>query len=324
MQTPKTIPEFLCYKYKGVKRADQILASAVQFAWRCRKYQNWKDVQNSPDDKQTLLRFADALLDSGKYRAADYGKISVIFYNVQRWRKDKQELAEEPDILASWSEAECLISVALENPNVVAQKLGKEIQGAQQIHVDLLWDFFYAWTIFEMLKVQKVPALPACDFKSNMDRNRLDEQIEQIVRFFYNSGGLDAPEPARGTGSRGSLLAIYADLGLPTPRFNHLFSKDDWTASQTPTAIVLRYTTLSPLQLMKVEEVEGNIHLSINSTHDYVKEVVKDTRTKFLFEAVASAYAEAGQQMPAHKEVLDTLTSYLGIILKRRASAKSE
>src|SRR5687767_4753256 len=115
MHPLKTIPEFFCYRFKGVRRVDQILVAAVPFAWKCRKYQNWKEVQNGPDDKQTLLRFADALLTEGRVNLSDFGCISRIFYNVQRWRKDK-EFADEVDTLPSWSELDTLLQVASENP----------------------------------------------------------------------------------------------------------------------------------------------------------------------------------------------------------------
>src|SRR5438105_3185607 len=151
MQTRRPIPEFLCYKYKGVKRVDQIQASAVPFGWKCRKYQNWKEIQNAPDDKRLLLAFADALLNGSQFRLSDYGRISGIFFNVQRWRKDKDALAEEPDVLPSWTELNSLLHIVAENPKVVVQKLEKEVPGFKQIPLDSLPEFFYGWVTVEML-----------------------------------------------------------------------------------------------------------------------------------------------------------------------------
>jgi len=322
MQSNRTIPEFLCFKYKGVRRVDQILANFVPFAWKCRKYQNWKDVQNAADDKPCLLNFAEELLDGGKIVLSDYGRISGIFYNVQRWRKDKQELAAEPDILTSWTEVDCLLSVVAENPKIVVQKLEKEVSGARQIPLSLVWDFFYMWTLLEMLKAQKVPGLPDAEMSPITDKEKLERNITKIVGFLYGSVGLSTPALRRNSGVRGLIATTYRDLGFPTLGFDHIFSKEDFGNTHSPKTVVVRYAELGPLQLLKTDEVEGNIRLAINSDHAFVQEAVKDDKAKTTLEYFLSAYAEASQQFPAQKESLEALTSYLGIILRRKTSAK--
>jgi hypothetical protein len=318
MPTNKPIPEFLCYKYKGVKRADQIQASAVQFAWKCRKYQNWKAVQNDSGDKELLLKFADALLDGGTLRLSDYGRISGIFFNVQRWRKDKDELAEEPDILPSWTEHDALMHVVAGNPKVVLQKLEKELSGFKHIPLSFLPEFFFAWSLIEMLKAQKASNLPEIDLKPPFDMEIFGERVETFVHLFYTSVGLSIPAVSPSSRLRELLCAAHRDLGFPIPRFDHTFSSADVDQGRPPKMVVVRYGQLGPLQLMKATEVEGHIHLVINEEHSFVRHAAKDANTKESLETFLSAYAEAVQEMPSHKDAFEALTSYLGIILKRR------
>jgi hypothetical protein len=322
MQTPKTIPEFLCYRYKGVRRTDQILANAVQFAWKCRKYQNWKEVQNAPDDKQVLLKFADSILDDGKLRASDYGRISGIFYNVQRWRKDKQELAEEPDSLPSWTELDTLLHVVDANPKVVVHKLEKEVLDFKQIPLSSIWDFFYCWALLQMLQAQKVPDLPSMDTTYTAHSEKLAQQITTLVHRLYSAAGLNCPTPPCNSGVRGLISAACADLGLPAPRFHHEFSLADFTDRPAAKTIVVQHASLDPLQLIKIGEVEGHIRLTINADHAFVQAALTDEKARTVLEIFLTAYAEAAQQLPAQKETLDALISYMGIILKRRSNHK--
>jgi hypothetical protein len=322
MQTRRPIPEFLCFKYKGVKRVDQIQASTVPFAWKCRKYQNWKEIQNAPDDKKLLLKFAEALLDGGKLTLSDYGRISGIFFNVQRWRKDKEALAEEPDILPSWAELDSLLHVVASNPKVVVQKLEKDVPNFRQIPLGSMIEFFFGWALLEMLKSQKIPSLPPVDFRPHTDKATIDAQIKNLITFLYTSAGLSSPAVPGDAGVSVMISAAHKDLGFPAARFDYTFSNSDLADAHPPKTIVICYAQLPPLQIIRTKEIEQHIHLTINGDHDFVRDAVKDEKTKALLEAVLSAYAEALQQLPAQKDALEAVTSYLGIILKRRKHDK--
>ena len=315
MHPLKTIPEFLCYRYKGVRRIDQILATAVPFGWKCRKYQNWKEVQSETHDKQTLLRFADALLDGGKVNTPDFGTISRIFYNVQRWRKDK-EFADEADAAPSWVELDTLLQVAGENPKVVIQKLEKEVPGLKQVPPQTLWELFYAWGLLQMLKAQKVPGLPDLGLKAVAEKNNLEEQIVRLIQFLYTSVGLSPV--GHGSNVRTLLTTVCKDLGLPPPPFQHEFAPEDLVQNTPAKTLVIRYAEWNPLQLMKSADPEGHLHLTINKNHEFVKRALSDPKSKALLETMLSAYAEAVQRFPAHKETLEALTACLGLNLQRR------
>ena len=264
------------------------------------------------------MRFADSLLNEGTLKLSDYGRISAMFFNVQRWRKDKQELAEEPDILPSWTELDALMHVVAGNPKVVLQKLEKEVSGFKQIPLNFLPEFFFAWGLIEMLKAQKIPNLPEFDVKPPFDVEGIQNRVEKFIGFLYTSAGLSVPAVSESSPLKDLLCAAHRDLGFPVPRFDHTFSSADVGQGSPPKMVVIRYAQLGPLQLMKVTEVEGHIHLVINGEHGFVRDAANDEKTKELLEAFLSAYAEASQQMPSQKDTLEALTSYLGIILKRR------
>ncbi len=323
MQTAETIPEFLCYRYKGVRRVDQILANPVHFGWKCRKYQNWKEIQNAPDDKQLLLKFADALIDRATLSIEYFGRISGIFYNVQRWRKDKQELADEPDPLPGWVELESLLNVVAENPRIVIQRLEKEIPHLNQIPPSALWELFYGWTIQQMLKAHKMPGVPDFDTTVAAEKEKLDHQVGRLIHFLYSSVGLTCPALPNGSSVQTLISRACEELGFPAPRFDYVFESADLAHGPPPKGIVIRYAKLGPLQLMKAAEVEGHIHLVINEDHEFAKAAAKEERTKALLETFLSALAEAIQKLPAQKDTLDALTSYLGVILKRKNNPKS-
>jgi hypothetical protein len=311
MQPNRPIPEFLCYKYKGVKRIDQIRANAVPFAWKCRKYQNWKAVQNRPDDKEVLLKFADAVLEKNQFPMENYGQIAEIFYNVQRWRKDNDELLPEAEIASSWAAVDSITRLISENPKVLIQKLEKDICDPHEIPASLISEFFFAKEVCEMLSSQKVQEVPTACVNYRCAEMELTTAIRALVTFMYDTAAVKTNDLGTANTTKEMLNCLYRDLGFPAPNFSQVYTPQDFSNSPVPRSVIIRYAKLDPLRLFRPVPVEGHIDLIINENHEFVRSVLKDEKAKQVLEHFLSAYAEASEKLPTQKESLDSLTSYL-------------
>lgn len=317
MNMVQAIPEFLCFKYKGVRRIDQVLADPVKIGWRCRKYQNWKEIYSAADDKKFLLAVADRLIEKGSFSPSDFGRFSRIMFNVQRWRKDKKEFALEPDHHPSWATVDCLLAVVRENPKVALQKMQKDVPGFSRAQPAYFWEFFYSHTLAALLQLQGVPRfqnlVPAAGFT---DSESADRVADTLTKELYDCAGLQAATKTKST-ARERLGGAFSDLGFGNLLFDVNFSAGDFT-SPAPTAMVLKYQQLEPSRLLRLDEVEGSARLTINSSHGFVQEASKEPSTQAVMEAILVAYAEATRKLPAQRDTCETVSSYMGLLLRKR------
>src|ERR1700733_2622933 len=157
------IPEFLAFRYQGVRRIDEILSKSSDFGWKCRKYIKWRDVHNSKDDARALYAFANGLLDEGRLRTDLYGQISGVWFNVQKWRLDKENMSVEPPLRKEWGKHEVLFKAAQMNLALIPARLSE-----LKIKVDTFSSlvaqmFFYACeldTFFCAQNIEHYPTTP--------------------------------------------------------------------------------------------------------------------------------------------------------------------
>lgn len=309
------LPEFLCLKYKGVRRIDQILAQAESFGWKCRKYQNWKQVHVENADKLLLKSVGDLLIDEGKFDLKAFGRLSKIFLNVQRWRADREQMAVDPELLVGWSDLDRLLHVIKERPVILTQKLRRDFTGYEGLSKDSALTLFFATLLLKMLNDEGVPLAAKLSLEPSMPAQERDEVVRRLIQNLYSAVGLPSP-PVKPTAG-GILPLVFANLGFSQPSFDPASYKWDLT-EPTPTAVTLRYIQLSPSVLMKVEISEGATVLVLNSQHPFLADILKNPSAKAAVEQLLSAYAEAMQQMPSSNEDLVLFTSLVGMILRRR------
>jgi len=314
---PITISNFLCYRYKRVIRIDQIEAAAARFAWNCRRYQNWNEVQNSPEDKQVLLRVASALLADGKFERASYGVISTIFFKVQQWRQLKNELTVEPEAHPSWDRCASLFQIAIANPQVMLRELQGKTATLEKLPRDTLAVTFYVRALQDMLTAQKVPGAPVCDLSQGSSMAQLTQRATPLIQFVYTSAGLHAPQASGNPKIQGLLATIVHDLGFAAPNFSYKFVDSDFVNAAHMKPTIISYEQLPDRAMFKIKEVSGQIQLVINTKHEFVVEASAQTNTKLLLEKFLTAYSLALLKQPAARDILEDQTAYMSIILSK-------
>ena len=320
--TPDTIPNFLCYKYKLVLRIDKIESTAVQFAWTCRRYQNWAEVLNTPEDKQILLRVASALLADGKLERDSYGIISAIFFKVQQWRQLKNELTVEPEAHPSWDRCASLFQIALAHPQVMLRELEGVAANLEQLPHAALAVLFYVRALQDMLSTQKVPDMPVCDLGQYSSMAQLTQCATSLIAFVYTSAGLPAPRASGKPNLQALLTTSLKDLGFTAPNFGYEFTQSDFLNAAHMKPTVITYESLPDQRIFKVKEVSGQIQLVINNKHPFVIQAAAQENTQVLLENFLSAYSVALIKQPAARDTLDDHTAYMSLILstKHRSS----
>ena len=312
---PDTIPNFLCYRYKLVLRIDKIEGSAVQFAWKCRKYQNWTEVLNSPEDKQVLLRVASGLLADGKFERDTYGIISAIFFKVQQWRQQKNELPVPPEAHPSWNRCASLFQIAIANPQVMLRELEGVAANLEQLPHAALAVLFYVRALQNLLSAQKVPDMPACDITQYSTLSQLTQHATPLIEFVYICAGLPAPRASGKPSIQALLITSLKDLGFSAPNFGYAFVDSDFTNAAQTKPTVITYEQLTDQRIFKIKEVSGQIQLVINSKHRFVIEAAAQDNTKMLLANFLSAYCLALIEQPAARDALDDHTAYMSLIL---------
>lgn len=317
---PDTIPNFLCYKYKLVLRIDKIESTAVQFAWKCRRYQNWAEVLNTPEDKLILLRVASALLADGRFDRESYGVISAIFFKVQKWRQQKNEQTAEPETHPSWDRCASLFQIAIDNPQVMLRELDGVAAHLDQLPRNSLATLFYVRALQNLLSAQKVPDMPACDITQYSTLSQLTQHATPLIEFVYICAGLPAPRASGKPSIQALLITSLKDLGFSAPNFGYAFVDSDFTNAAQTKPTVITYEHLPDQRMFKIKEVSGQIQLVINSKHEFVMCASVHVNTKLVLEHFLSAYSEALIKQPAARDKLDDHTAYMSLILNRKHS----
>lgn len=314
----ETIPQFLCFRYKGLKRPAEVLADATKLGWSFRKWQNWKQVHVSPEDKQLLKSLGDQLVDHQRFDLMHFGRVSQILLNVQRWRKDRENLAVEPDPLPAWIECERLLVVADENPNVILQQLHRDLAGANSIPAADLVDIFAWHNLALFFSKLKQPDISLSGFWAPWDFALLAEQVRSAIAKLYVSVGLTVPKLSS---VRGLTAKCMCDLGFPA--VNHQAALEPTSLPPEPhhKLPIIKYTSQGPLSLLQVSNVEGHVYVAINRDHAFVKGI-SEMNPKDALEMILTAYAEAATELLRKENDFEQLSLRMGVGLKRLIASK--
>lgn len=312
----ETIPQFLCFRFKGLKRPDELIATSEKTGWSFRKWQNWKQIYIEPSDKSLLKKCGDALVDHAKFSMSDFGRISEIMVKVARWRKDREDLSIPPDPLPAWSELDELLRVFVAAPAAVAVKIQRDHGGLTDVSEDCRLDVFYWLLLMEFFQKLQSPCLKAISKANLTDLKRLEQAITESIRELYISVGLRVPAFSSDTRSRKLVSKCYKDLGFSEPNYD---LKVPWETARTSSAIsqpLVCFDPLGPVELLRISYRESALLLCINKDHALVKELDR-LSSKRVLELLLAAYAEAVASLPNKQDDFEQFSTLLALKAKR-------
>jgi hypothetical protein len=308
------IREFLSFRYRGVRRIDEILAKPTDFGWRCRKYIKWRDVHNSKTDAKSLYSFADELIDNGRVKLDLYGQVSAIWLNVQKWRLDKEKLAIDPPTRKDWEKREILFKAAQTNPTLIPAQLsesGLETDGLSSFAVQIL---FYASELdafFASQKIDRYPTKPVSQSLLPFEEEKVRKVLQDRFGHVYRSVGLKSPKAV----SAAQLLCqIIEDLGFSKIVLNPnlLFPPREHRRSTDP---IIEYVALEKFRLLEVATAAGVAQVRVNLNHPFIKSIAHNGRLDPKAELFIRSYVNSMLRMAGSIKAIETFNSYLGLEL---------
>jgi hypothetical protein len=310
-----TIPQFLCFRYKGLKRPDQITSANTKIGWSFRKWQKWEQVHIEPGDKALLKTCGDTLVDQGDFNLDSFGRISEILLNVARWQRDRENLAIPPDPLPAWNALYELMKVFSATPSAVAVKMQRDIGGVDGVAKDRLLDVFYWHLLTEYFQELKHPQLKAVTFTKPWDLNRLEQATVESIRDVYVSVGLRVPEVSSDSWSRKLVSKCYQDLGFSKPIYDQEIPWGNADAKPSICNPLISFESLGALELLRISHRESALLLCINKDHELVK-AIDHLSPKKVLELLLSAYAESVASFPNKQDELKQVSTLLGMKAK--------
>lgn len=311
-------PEFLCYKYEGVRTVGEIREDATAFGWKCRKYIRWKQIHNEDTDREVLRFFADGLIDKGEINLKLYGAINRIFYNVQRWRLDKEELAIEPPLKKEWEEFHSIARIAKQSPSIILEELRSNNLLIQADSTTIQSAFFlsllnkylslFSKESFQKIQMDELESAPANEFLAKCNKSCVD---------FYGQHGIKFEEAE----SLDELISrIFYDFGVEGIELDStlkLSSNIAQISSGLRGKALISYCEIERFQLLSVSSSGDILHLRLNSNHPFVKSFYEDKNKREHFEELFRAYVLSVYEMPGYGDVLSDFSAYLGLWLYR-------
>lgn len=310
--------EFLSYKYEGVRTIGEISDDPVSFGWKCRKYIRWKQVHNDETDRDVLRFFADGLIEKNELNPRLYGAISRIFYNVQRWRLDKEELSIEPPYRKEWIELHGIARVARQSPSLILEELRSQnlliqsdtttIQSAFFLHLLNKYLTIFSGQKFQQIKLEGISSVPEEEFLG---------QCHESFSDFYSCHGLKFDL----SDSLAELISgVFDDLGIEGIELDSALEFPSNVASISSdhrNKAVISYCEIERFQLLSASSSGNILHLRLNSNHPYVKSLSENKELKMHFEEFFKAYVLSIYEMPGYGDVLSDFSAYLGLWLYR-------
>jgi hypothetical protein len=320
-------PEFYCLKYKGLLSPAKILEDSSQIGWKCRKYQRWKQIHTGDGDKEFLSETGDSLIENGKFDIKSYRKFSEIFFNVQRWRYDKENLLQDPPHRPEWDEIEQLILLGDESKSLLKRRLGEIGLPDIDVRADVAHAFVTMLGFFRLAEAVGLRVIEhgggLVDDMSNtgpIDACTVFEIVRPPLAELYVSVGLQPPE---GSELFSVLAAVCIDLGFSTypevePELLGEIGTDD--AHQS---VVVRLDNLDRARLFSVDLVRGVVVVTANRNHPFVSENLTDEAATRRLAKLALAYGVAANDMFGSAQQITAFTSYLGLALAKPTDKKA-
>ncbi len=303
--------ELLCFKYVGVPRMDEMQKSAKEVGWKCRKYIRWALVHERPTDRIALKKLGDDLVDNAFLQRKYYPDVSDVFFNVQKWRCDKDNLSVEPPRRANWEELRVLIETTNDSPalfNVEVQQYRISLNSQDSLEIQ---EAFWIVKIVEFFNKIDLDNFSAVKTQ--------DTTIIELRKFFY---------PALKTFLQ-KYLSTFAfpkeEMRILEKFFSHFDFKEFKIHDQVPLngqnhemsarKVFIEYCEFEKTNLLKVVFIQQNISLKLNRNHLFTKKFLTDEASRPLMETFLKAFALSYDDMASNESVVEQFTKYLGLNL---------
>lgn len=316
------LPEFLAYRYVGLKRPDQILLDREGVGWKCRKYIRWRQVHNKPDDGRVLKSFADGLFDEEKVNLSLYGQVNLILLNVQKWRLDRDKLSVEPPLNEAWNYLETLLQVVSHSPQVMVQWLSERISKLPDSSSNIQHTF-YLQALNDFFSKQNLPfySLLGERYVISETEAKSAQVIRKHFKPIYKSVGAEFPDDLQPSAL---LKRIYQDFGFGVISVRPTLKLEKQPTTTISNQVFLEYKALEVIRLLNISSVQGNIVLQLNSSNPFIVEMVKHEDAKGLLEMFFRSYAKSVLAMSGAEDAISAFSGYLETYLSRELMTKKK
>ena len=309
------IPEFIAFRYQGVRRIDEILAKPEDLGWKCRKYIKWREVHNSKTDAKALYAFADELIEKEHLRLDLYGQICGVFLNVQKWRLDKEKMAVEPPARKEWEKREILFKATKANPALVSAQLAEhkvKSSGLSGLHLQIL---FYACEIDSFYQLQGIKSYSSDHLSQCLLDAKPTEWCQKLSSRFEHAYRVTGAVPPNTKDVSRLIQQVMEDLGFPSENINPNCVIPIYTKLKEPDCLV-ELVNLEKYKLIEVAAVGGITSVRLNICHPFIKSVAINGKLNSEFETFFRCYANSMLKMGGSLDALETFNSYLGLGLQ--------
>ena len=306
------IPEFIPFRYQGVRRIDEIMAKPADLGWKCRKYIKWREVHNSITDAKALYSFADDLIEKNHLKLDLFGQINGVCLNVQKWRLDKEKMSVEPPARVDWEKRDILFKAAKSNPALVSAQLAQHKMDSTGLSSLQLQILFYALEIDSFFQSQGIKSYPNVHLKKCLLDGKPTEWFKKLsTRFEHAYRSTGTAPPNTGEASR-FIQQVMDDLGFPAETLNPNCVIPVHEGLNEPEYLI-ELVNLEKFKIIDVAVVGGITSVRLNISHPFIKSVVAEGKLNSEMETFFKCYANCMLKMGGSLETLETFNSYLGL-----------
>jgi hypothetical protein len=313
------IPEFLAFRYEGVRRIDEILAKPSDVGWKCRRYIKWRDVHNSKTDANALYTFAEDLLDKGKFRKDLYGTISAVCLNVQKWRLDKEKLSVDPPGRKEWERRDVLFKAVKNNAGLIPARLAEHRVTIDTLTSSAIQVLFYACELDSFFRAQNIEGYPAEPISKGLLGEKESTHAKLLLQRFaipYQYFGLNRPKAVEASEV---IAQVASDLGFAAIVIDPKLAIPTRT-TQTNAEALVELVPMEKFKIIQVENASGIAHIRINSQHRFIASLVHGGKLDPRLATFLKAYGSSMLSMAGSLDTLETFNSYLGLELHTATS----
>ena len=315
---PKPIqPVLLFLKYKGIPAPWEITDQHKRFGFKCKKYAKWQEVHVSEHSREALKSVGDSLIDNSEFDLANFGEISQIWERVQRWTKDKDNLAFEPEILPSFDKLSRIIEVGACKAEVVDLVIQESYLGCDKIEPHDRWLLFLSINVFELLKSSKryknFVNRSEGELGSNIDDpKKFVAQVAYTIVELYESVGFDViSDPS-------SVITLFVkELGL-TEKPSYTEANASKKVMALPKVWIQNYDGPA-IELVKLKHSEGDVFVKLNRSHPVFES--DSTLSQLLsneqyWQIVGTSILSHTGQLDDLQDFFDTFSRHLRAVLR--------
>jgi len=274
----------LALKYKSVFLTSKYSAKdIVNLGWKCRKYQNWGEVQDE-DYKAELRAFGDTAVDAKEIDLSLLPTINAVLLKVQRWRLDKTNYSVEPEHLENWDHANILLKIFFGNPLSAVSYLSSQYGLPAAYDVSRTYDHIGTHLILSIIG-------EALGQNLKINLADLDLPLMDVLSKVIKETKI--PDELLEFTSSSSVAVILAAIDLPAKRFN--VSESDYLNWEPSQVVGVSYAenALSGKATAKLSRIKGNKVLTFNTNNSGFIFAQGTPQTEELFKAMVDTNISA-------------------------------